>query len=142
MMSKIKYILKKLLKLCPSPEEAFLSYHYQRHNQGRLEHLASLVLNITGSTVLEVGAGIGDHTSFFIDRGCQIVTSDARQENILKLRSRFPDLRVLKIDLDNPPETFNEIFDIVYCYGGAISSPKSRPCYRVYVSLLSKNAFT
>lgn len=100
-----------------SPENAFLSYHYYRHNQRRLEHLASLGLDITNSTVLEVGAGIGDHTSFFIDRDCQIVTSDARKENIEILRSRYPDIRVLHLDLDNPPKIFNELFDIVYCYG-------------------------
>lgn len=116
-MSKIKNIVKKLLKLDPSPEKAFLSYHYQRHNQRRLEHLASLGLNIAGSTVLEVGAGIGDHTHFFIDRGCQIVASDARHENLKILRSRYPDVKVLHIDLDNPPKIFNDLFDIIYCYG-------------------------
>ena len=100
-----------------APETAFLSYYYQRHNQRRLEHLASLGLPITGSTVLEVGAGIGDHTSFFIDRGCKIVTSDIREENIEILRSRYPNIKVLYLDLDHPPEEFNELFDIVYCYG-------------------------
>jgi hypothetical protein len=98
-------------------EKSFLSHHYQRHNQRRLEHLASLGLNITGLTVLEVGAGIGDQTSFFLDRDCRIVTSDARQENIEILRSRYPDVRVLHLDLDNPPLTFGKLFDIVYCYG-------------------------
>jgi len=99
-----------------TPEKHFLSHDYQRHNQRRLEHLASLGLNITGLTVLEVGAGIGDHTSFFLDRDCGIVTSDARQENIEILHSRYPDVRVLHLDLDNPPLTFDELFDIVYCY--------------------------
>jgi len=117
MYTTIKKIIKKFLKLRTPPEDAFLSYHYQRHNQRRLEHLASLGLNIAGSTVLEVGAGIGDHTSFFIDRGCQVVSSDARQKNIKILRSRYPDVRVLHIDLDSPPETFNKVFDIIYSYG-------------------------
>jgi SAM-dependent methyltransferase len=98
-------------------EKNFLSPHYQRHNQRRLEHLASLGLNINGLTVLEVGAGIGDHTSFFLDRDCQIVTSDARYENIGILRSRYPDVTVLHLDLDNPPLPFGTSFDIVYCYG-------------------------
>jgi ubiquinone/menaquinone biosynthesis C-methylase UbiE len=100
-----------------TPEKSFLSYHYQRHNQRRLEHLASLGLNINGLTVLEVGAGIGDHTSFFLDRDCRIVTSDARPENIKFLRSRYPDVTILHLDLDSPPIAFDSVFDIVYCYG-------------------------
>ena len=107
----------RLSKGPASPTGAFLSYHYQRHNQRRLEHLASLGLDIAGSSVFEVGAGIGDHTSFFLDRGCHIVTSDARRANTEILRSRYPNVRVLHLDLDNRPEGFNEVFDIVYCYG-------------------------
>jgi hypothetical protein len=117
MLNTIKKITKNLLGFRTSPKNVFLSSHYQRHNQRRLEHLASLGLNIAGSTVLEVGAGIGDHTSFFLDRGCQVVTSDARRGNIQILQSRYTNMRVLDIDLDNPPETFNEIFDIVHSYG-------------------------
>ncbi len=52
-------------ELFNSPLACFQSEHYQRHNEKRLEHLASLNLPIADSTVLEVGAGIGDHTGFF-----------------------------------------------------------------------------
>jgi len=116
MINKVKNIVKKLLNLRTSPKDTFLSYHYQGHNQRRLEHLASLGLDIAGSTVLEVGAGIGDHTSFFIDRNCKVVTSDARTENLKIFHLRYPTIRVLYLDLDKPPDTFNEVFDIVYCY--------------------------
>jgi SAM-dependent methyltransferase len=101
----------------PRPENCFHSVEYWRHNQRRQEHLASLRLDIAGSTVLEVGAGIGDHTNFFINRNCQVVTSEAREENLIILRQRYPGLRVLQLDLDNPPKTFSEVFDIIYCYG-------------------------
>jgi|GEM_PF-263497 len=100
-----------------APIDVFHSYHYQRHNQRRQEHLASLGLDIAGATVLEVGAGIGDHTSFFLDRGCQVFTTEARQANLEILRSRYPNLQVRHLDLDAPDTTFNEVFDIVYCYG-------------------------
>ncbi|HUK57003.1 MAG TPA: SAM-dependent methyltransferase, partial [Nitrospiria bacterium] len=59
-MNTVKRIIKKAFGLNPSPKDCFLSYHYQRHNQRRQEHLASLGLNIQGATVLEAGAGIGD----------------------------------------------------------------------------------
>jgi len=100
-----------------SPVDVFQSIQYQRHNQRRQEHLASLGLNLAGATVVEVGAGIGDHTSFFLDRGCQVVSTEGRQENLEILRYRFPNLEVRHLDLDNPDPTFNNLFDIVYCYG-------------------------
>jgi SAM-dependent methyltransferase len=115
--TKISKILTKILGSRVSPEDVFLSFHYQRINQRRQEHLATLGLEIAGTTVLEVGAGIGDHTSFFLDRGCHVVTSDGREENIKILRSRYPHIEVLLLDLDNPPGSFDETFDIVYCYG-------------------------
>src|SRR5688572_10851078 len=61
--------------------ELFHAPSYLRHNARRLEHLATLGLPIAGSTVLEVGAGIGDHTSFYLDRGCTVTTVEAREAN-------------------------------------------------------------
>ncbi|MEL4895059.1 class I SAM-dependent methyltransferase [Crocosphaera sp. Alani8] len=100
-----------------SPIPFFQADFYQRINQRRLEHLASLNLPIADSTVLEVGAGIGDHTSFFTDRGCQIVSTESRPENLDVIRSRYPKIRVEQLDLDYPKPEFQELFDIVYCYG-------------------------
>ena len=51
--------------------DSFKTDYYQRHNQRRLEHLSSLNLDIFSKTVIEVGAGIGDHTSFFVDFSVQ-----------------------------------------------------------------------
>jgi SAM-dependent methyltransferase len=73
---------------------------------------------------LEVGAGIGDLTSFFLDRGCHIVISDVRRANLEVLRSRYPNIKAVYLDLDNPSDTSstNRLlgsngFDIVFCYG-------------------------
>jgi FkbM family methyltransferase len=99
-----------------SPIDLFHSFHYLRHNQRRLEHLASLRLDIADNSVLEVGAGIGDHTSFFLDRGCQVLITEARQENLEMLYLRYPEQEVRYLNLDNPP-TLNQLFDIIYCYG-------------------------
>jgi hypothetical protein len=94
----------------------FWSPHYIRHNQRRQEHLASLNLPLASRSVLEVGAGIGDHTSFFLDRGSSVIVSEGRDENVAVLRSRYPKLDVRKLDLDYPPDDPIPV-EIVYCYG-------------------------
>jgi ubiquinone/menaquinone biosynthesis C-methylase UbiE len=98
------------------PAEVFWSTHYTRHNQRRQEHLASLGLALSGQTVLEVGAAIGDHTSFFLDRDSTVVVTEAQEQNLALLRARYPELDVRRLDLNEPPREAIEV-DIVYCYG-------------------------
>ena len=116
----LRSVARKVLRVVrspyPTPETAFRADFYIRHNQRRLEHLATLGLPIAGATVLEVAAGIGDHTSFFLDRGCKVVSTEGRPENLALLRSRFPNLDVRHLDLDHPVD-LGQVFDIVYCYG-------------------------
>jgi FkbM family methyltransferase len=50
-------------------------------NARRLEHLAGMGLPIAGRDVLEVGAGVGDLTSFFLDRGCRVTAIEPRADN-------------------------------------------------------------
>jgi SAM-dependent methyltransferase len=99
------------------PEVQFHTESYLRHNERRLRHLASLDLPLAGRSVLEVGAGIGDHTGFFLARGCSIVTSDGRAANLRALRARYPHLDVRALDLDRPQGFECASFDIVHCYG-------------------------
>lgn len=99
--------------------KTFQSEHYLRHNQRRLEHLASLQLDVHGKTVLEVGAGIGDHTGFYLDRGCKVTVTDVRPENLAFLRDRFsgnPAVTFQGLDLDHPIDLAQQ-FDVIHCYG-------------------------
>jgi hypothetical protein len=98
------------------PTEVFWSTHYLRHNKRRQEHLASLHLPVADRSVLEVGAGIGDHTSFFLDRGCTVVVTEPQEQNLAILRSRYPELDVRQVDLNTPAQETIAV-DIVYCYG-------------------------
>jgi hypothetical protein len=98
------------------PKEVFWSNHYLRHNQRRQEHLASLELPLAGQTVLEVGAGIGDHTSFFLDRECSVVVTEAQDQNLAILRDRYSEMDVRRLNLNEPPQQPIKT-DIVYCYG-------------------------
>ena len=87
------------------------------HKQARLQHLASLGLPLSGR-VLEVGSGPGDHTGFYLERGCTVVSSDAREECLQELKTRFPQVQTLRIDMDHPQELLRAgTFDIVHCYG-------------------------
>lgn len=97
----------------------FASHHYQRHNQRRLEHLTSLNLAIAGKSVLEVGAGVGDHTAFFLDRGCCVASTEGRMENVELLRQRYSWIHTSHLDLDAPntEQLPQKLYQIVYCYG-------------------------
>jgi hypothetical protein len=114
-------ITRKLGFACLPLNEAiiphFRSNHYLRHNARRLEHLASLRIPVAGLTVLEVGAGIGDHTHYYIDRGCSVTITEVRHDSLRHLRGRYPDQDVEHLDLDNPSALASSSFDIVHCYG-------------------------
>jgi SAM-dependent methyltransferase len=107
---------------------AFRGHQYQRHNCRRQEHLASLNLELHGKSVLEVGAGIGDHTSFFLDRDCSVVSMEPRAENcevfsatMHALQSagyqRASRVQLVRGDIESLGGLIVERFDIVYCYG-------------------------
>lgn len=97
---------------------SFLTHHYQRHNIARLQHLESLQLPITNKTVLEVGAGVGDHTYYLAIKNCKVTITEGRQELVDFLKSRF-DVKALKLDVEKDLALLNNLpdFDIVYCYG-------------------------
>lgn len=100
-----------------SPATLFSSNHYVRHNEKRLQHLASLGLDLSEKTVLELGAGIGDHTGFFLQRDCEVVSVEARLENLDILKKRYPTVKTYNLDLDQSNLYLNGLFDVVYCYG-------------------------
>lgn len=99
------------------PKKAFMSPRYQMINQVRFDHLASLGLDLTNKTVLELGAGIGDHTQFFLDRNCDVTSTEGRPENLAVFGERFPHVRSFLLDVDTPNVEFDEKFEIVYSYG-------------------------
>jgi hypothetical protein len=98
--------------------QAFLSRVAIQINKARLEHLASLNLELTGKSVLEVGAGIGLLTKFFENRNCFILSTDAREVNLKEMAQRFPGRKIRKLDLDLETNlTGLGMFEVVFCYG-------------------------
>ena len=87
-------------------------------NKERQDHLASLNLPIDYKTVLEVGAGIGLHTPFFLERGCTVTVTDGHPGNVEEIKRRLPEVESMVVDIEKPDAVANlGPFNIVYCYG-------------------------
>lgn len=102
------------------PLPYFRNPYYFPLNSRRLEHLATLGLPLHGRSVLEVGAGVGDLTEFFLDRGCTVTATDARSDNLEVLARRFrrnDRLTTRELDLDAPDGVDLDPHEIVLCYG-------------------------
>jgi len=96
----------------------FLTTNPLRINAARMEHLASLKLEIAGKRVLEVGAGIGLFTGFFEELGCSVLTTDGRSDNVAEIRRNYPHRQAEVLDLDTTTDiTHLGEFDIIFCYG-------------------------
>jgi hypothetical protein len=106
------------------PERVFHSLRYLRSNSRRLEHLARLDLPIASRSVLEIGAGIGDLTSFFLDRGCTVTSTEPRAENVAIFRKRLGEdplwppeqLRIVQSDVGSLKANGVGAHQIVFCY--------------------------
>lgn len=120
------------------PAHEFHANHYLHHNARRLEHLASLRIPVAGMSVLEVGAGIGDHSHYYMDRGCRITITEVREENLSYLRKRYPHCSVQFLDMESPTHVEGSLFDVVHCYGLLyhLSKPKQA------LTFLSQNTKT
>ena len=88
----------------------------QALNTARLTHLASLDLPLAGRSVLEVGAGVGHLTRFFLDRNCQVTVTEGRADNAHELARRLPEVDVCQADVEESLEHLGR-FDVVFCYG-------------------------
>lgn len=108
------------------PWDQFHSNFYLDHTFRRLEHLSSLHLDIQGKSVLEFGAGVGDLTGYFISRGCQVTSTDSRQDLVHVLSERYPTVKSQIFDLESNSTNELDINQIVFAYGILyhISNPK------------------
>jgi SAM-dependent methyltransferase len=96
--------------------ESFDTSEALKINEARLEHLASLDLPLGGRNVLEVGAGVGHLTRFFLERDCRVVVTEARAENVRELARRLPAVDVCQAEIEASLE-HRGTFDVVFCYG-------------------------
>jgi SAM-dependent methyltransferase len=88
-----------------------------RINDARLAHLAELGLPLERRRVLDVGSGPGHLAQFFVARGCQVTSTDARQENIDRMAELYPTHHGVVADVENFDFAPLGHFDVVFCYG-------------------------
>jgi SAM-dependent methyltransferase len=97
--------------------EGFETPEAHRINRARLEHLASLGLPLERRSVLDVGSGPGHLAQFFVERGCRVLSTDSRTENVERLRELYPAHEAEKLDVEYDPIEPLGNFDVIFCYG-------------------------
>jgi cyclopropane fatty-acyl-phospholipid synthase-like methyltransferase len=113
-----KYFKKIGKPLVNKPEDYFLTKQYQLHNIVRLKHLDSLGLDLYGKKVIEFGAGIGDHTYFYLLKNCDVTSTDARSELVDIIEKRFGNkTMVINVETNLQKVLGLPKFDIIHCYG-------------------------
>ncbi|MEM7525890.1 MAG: class I SAM-dependent methyltransferase [Pseudomonadota bacterium] len=95
----------------------FNSIGYQIINARRLEHLATLGIPVRDLTVLELGAGAGGLTSYFINRNCDVTSVEPRAESLGVLAGRFPTVTAMHLDIETDAARMLPKRDVVFSYG-------------------------
>ena len=98
-------------------EPLFDQPFYTAITDARLAHLATLELPLEGRSVIDVGCGIGRLSEFFVERGCDVLCVDGREENISRLRRNYPDRRAAVVDVEGDELLAHGEFDVFFCYG-------------------------
>lgn len=95
--------------------------HYKKIDLARFNHFDTLNIDFKDQIVLELGAGIGNHTEFILSKNPKKVYAlEGRQENISILTERFKKNKKIVAavaDLDKPMPQFNTMIDWIYNYG-------------------------
>ncbi|HZT30021.1 MAG TPA: methyltransferase [Bryobacteraceae bacterium] len=72
---------------------------------------------LRGKRVLEAGCGTGELGEFLERHGCRVVSVDAREEFLVRLRQKYPSREAHRVDLDHwDPERLGR-FDAVLAFG-------------------------
>jgi hypothetical protein len=60
---------------------------------------------------------VGDHSHYYIDRGCRITITEVRPEHLAHLRRCYPDQDIQQLDMEHPVPLAGAPFDVIHCYG-------------------------
>ncbi|MDB6109424.1 MAG: hypothetical protein JWR69_1174 [Pedosphaera sp.] len=70
-----------------------------------------------GKTIIELGAGYGDIGRFFHQLGAKVTFIEGRKENVTEIQRRYPSMRVLQWDLNDPLPPTADKADIIIHFG-------------------------
>jgi 2-polyprenyl-3-methyl-5-hydroxy-6-metoxy-1,4-benzoquinol methylase len=87
----------------------------------RFEHFDTLGIDFKDKTILELGAGIGNHTKFLLSKmPKKIIAVEGREDNLEVLAKRFlndKNITPVLFDLEKTMSFPDEKFDWIYNYG-------------------------
>jgi 2-polyprenyl-3-methyl-5-hydroxy-6-metoxy-1,4-benzoquinol methylase len=100
----------------------FNSTDYKAIDTARFEHLAGLEIPLKGKTILELGAGIGNHTENLKTYSPKkIICVEGREQNLAYLQQRFAKHKSIMCFLHNLelglPDLSEYKIDVVYNFG-------------------------
>ena len=88
--------------------------------------------------VLELAAGMGEHTDFLVKTGANITACDISNESLNILKKNYEDkIKVIEADMENLPFK-NDSFDIVCCAGSMSYADQKIVCDEIF-RVLKKN---
>jgi len=100
---------------------AFDSEHYTKINQARLNFLKQWLPGLVTAhglkNVLDVGCGVGFFSRYLASLGLEVMSLDARSENISVAQERHPDINFFIEDIENPKAKKLGSFDLIFCFG-------------------------
>lgn len=107
-----------------TPEKIFNDNGYISFDNVRFTNFDKLNIDINKKTVLELGSGIGNHTSFLYNKAPKkIITIEGRPENIEFIKEKFKNstnIVPIQFDLEGDITQIDELkdgVDIIYNYG-------------------------
>lgn len=100
------------------PESIFHHWIYQACNKARFDHFDWMNFDLSNKTVLELAAGIGDHTEYLLNKNAIVTAVEGRQCNFDILKSKYEDrVTVALLDIETDIYYLNSQFDYIYAYG-------------------------
>ena len=102
-------------------EWVFDQQHYQALNNSREQVLRALIeeqrVPLELQSAIDIGCGLGHFSHFLTSLGLRVVGVDAREENVLEARRRYPGIEFQVLDAEQASSARLGKFDFVLCFG-------------------------